>query len=341
MKSGTRNLRTSGHHSGPNTRRGRFGVTLIEVLVTMGVFSILVSLLLPAVLSAMESARKTQCLARLGQLSKACHNFEASRQNLPSAQHFNTNNYPADLSPWGQLLPFIDQTTIFRQINMNESGAWDLEDPQQSLQNGELMRTTIALFVCPSDVAQPGSCNFRACLGSHYAGYRTAGVGAFWSPANDPTRVSLSQIRDGLSQTVLCSERLIGDYDPTTYVPARDVYLSGASATMSVDAFASVCQNAYPGTGTHRSYLGSNWFFRGHASTSYNHVLGPNSAVPDCDSGNNSTLFNAAVSARSWHRGGVNVTFADGATRLVNQNISLSIWRAIGTRAGNDVVSEW
>ena len=318
------------------------GVTLIEVLVSMGVFAVLVSMLLPAVLNATESARRAQCAVRLGQLAKACHSFHATHQRLPAAKSFGLlRPYPEGLSPWGQLLPFIDQTTIFRSIDMSEQGEDGVDDPAVSFKNYEVMRVTLVGLVCPSDTSAPGSCNFRACLGSRYGRSRPGLVGAFWSRVDDPTNVTLGQIRDGLSQTVLCSERLLGDFDPKTYTPIRDVYLAGyAGPSLSDDSFASFCQNSYPGLGTHLSFLGSTWFFRGKANTSYNHALGPNSAVPDCGS-DSVTLTDAAVSARSWHRGGVNAAFADGATRFVNQNISLPIWLAIGTRAGNEVVSEW
>jgi prepilin-type processing-associated H-X9-DG protein len=46
----------------------------------------------------------------------------------------------------------------------------------------------------------------------------------------------------------------------------------------------------------------------------------------------------AAVTARSFHPGGVNLLLMDGSVRFVANSISLVTWRALGTRAGGEVL---
>ena len=66
--------------------------------------------------------------------------------------------------------------------------------------------------------------------------------------------------------------------------------------------------------------------------TLYNHVLSPNSTIPDCYTGH------GPKTARSLHPGGVNVLFADGSVYFVSNTIDLGLWRSLGTMDGNDIV---
>ena len=111
--------RVSGHSP---ARKDREGFTLIELLVVIAIIAILVSLLLPAVQQARESARRTQCKNNLKQLGLAVHNFEGTYRKLPPGQIFNVVAY-SDLPQMNNmtligtmayLLPYIEQEAIYR-----------------------------------------------------------------------------------------------------------------------------------------------------------------------------------------------------------------------------------
>ena len=80
------------------------------------------------------------------------------------------------------------------------------------------------------------------------------------------------------------------------------------------------------------SKMGHWWLYAGYDNTFYNHVTVPNSSIPDCG-----TEMGGLVTSRSWHRGGVNVSMADGQSRFVDEDVDLRVWRALGTRAGGEV----
>lgn len=105
----------------------------------------------------------------------------------------------------------------------------------------------------------------------------------------------------------------------------------------TADQLITACRLAARSNG--RSFVdgGRWWFWSGRERTLYNHAQAPNGRVPDC-------LFWSMISsagmatARSLHPGGVNVGLGDGSVRFVKDSIVPSVWRAIGTRNGGELV---
>lgn len=103
-----------------------FAFTLVELLVVIAVIGVLVALLLPAVQSAREAARQTQCRNNLKQIATAIHNFESSRRFLPGhggekeprGVKFDAKRQPlvASMARKGnwilQVLPYIEEGSI-------------------------------------------------------------------------------------------------------------------------------------------------------------------------------------------------------------------------------------
>ena len=131
--------------------RPRLGFTLIELLVSLATIGILVALLLPAVQSAREAARRIQCTNNLKQLSLAVANYESINGCLPPGT-FPRGTIPGSIPPvaraagfsvFVRLLPELEQQTTYNAANLILTSF----QPQ----NNTLAGTGIAVLWCPSD----------------------------------------------------------------------------------------------------------------------------------------------------------------------------------------------
>src|SRR3974390_714248 len=142
------------------------GFTLIELLVVIAIIAVLISLLLPAVQSAREAARRSQCTNNLKQIGIACHNYITNFQQLPFGKGAGyTVSVPgtkayARWSAHSQLLMFIEQGNLFNSINFNLAPATpgmagDIPFmpafQNANRENATASRTQISVFLCPSD----------------------------------------------------------------------------------------------------------------------------------------------------------------------------------------------
>ena len=121
------------------------GFTLVELLVVIAIIAMLVTLLLPAVQSAREAARRTQCLNKLKQIGLAVNIYETSKQEYPpggvttelccSNPHFMT---------WTiAILPFLEQQQLFDM--------YDDSLPNEHPKNWAVRFQHVPDFVCPSE----------------------------------------------------------------------------------------------------------------------------------------------------------------------------------------------
>lgn len=320
-------------------RLQRSGFTLVELLVTLGVIGLLLSLLLAGIQSARSAARRTQCLNNIRQLALATHEFESAHGRLPQTR--NETSYPGgvsrSISPHVFLLPYLEQGALYDSIDLAEPSSGVFSEPPASTLNPQALTTAVPTFVCPDDgLAIAGSTSYRACVG---IGPRTIGSpgepgynsGAFRAHYDGS---HVAEIRDGMSNTVLFGEKLTGDRDPSRFTPWRDAAEVPIEIFTLADAEA-VCAAVGTEPKNHYSFHGAAWLLGGPEHTWYNHVLPPNSTVPDCYSGGK------AIAARSFHAGGVNVALADGAGRFVSESIDVSLWRAVATRSLGETAGGW
>jgi prepilin-type N-terminal cleavage/methylation domain-containing protein/prepilin-type processing-associated H-X9-DG protein len=159
------------------TRRNR-GFTLIELLVVVSIIAVLIAMLLPAVQSAREAARRSQCIDNLRQIVLAMHNYVTSNEALPPVcidQEWNQFNLPIpqphqNWSQHARLLPYLEQRIAFNAINWSYGARWSDGDTiyanrnppdgagggADSIPQMTVLTMQIKTFLCPSDI-NPGS----------------------------------------------------------------------------------------------------------------------------------------------------------------------------------------
>ncbi len=318
------------------------GFTLIEMMVVILIIGILCSLLVPAVATSREAARRGQCVSNLKQLALAAANYEATHGVYPYGVGGGAPAGPGRVPRWSthsQLLSQLDQVIVFNAINY--SGVAWLSDPVYGPPNRTALATTLSVFLCPSDpdlVPDPyrlGHVSYRGNAGTlpyNLAVDSPDGTGRnngfFWFQS----AVRIADVTDGTSNSALFSERCLGM--PFAADLKADYFMSGTNIA--------TCQNATPGTTSRyavpHELSGQRWGDGALFYTRYNHILPPNK--PSCLlGGTNDYGCPVVVSASSRHPGGVNLATADGSVRFVKDSIDPWSWMAVGTIAEGEVLS--
>lgn len=163
--------------------------------------------------------------------------------------------------------------------------------------------------------------------------------------------IRLRHITDGVSKTALFAEAVLGDADNTVVSVPGDWFDIPEGAT-TVDQVYQDCLAVNPTTKTgmqlQASYRGRNYVLGEYATTRYNHVMTPNQkSCCRYTTGTNASLGvdgkcnnqGGATTASSRHAGGANVCFADGHVDFFTDDVDLLIWRAIASRAGDEMVA--
>ncbi len=340
----------------------RNGFTLIELLVVIAIIAILIALLVPAVQKVREAAARTDCQNRIKQLTLAIHNFESSYKVLPpgvnnpnpgngtvaAGDHPNGKNGSGGFLPYTgstpydnigiggswicEILAFIDQHELYMNYKFIEKERPDVIDwfgnGYYSVASGngkEIGMRHLRAMDCPShpfsdnqldngtDMEHLARGNYAACYGK--GGYGTSQTEN--GSIGNNSKVKLATVSDGTSNTLCLSElkyQVKGNgADPITE-DVRGVWTYG---TMGGNVFSSQ-------TGPNSTTNDRVWGCR-HS---------PLEGMP-CTQGGSPFVTNFAA-ARSYHAGGVNVSFGDGSVRFVSNNINLTTWQALGSRAGSE-----
>jgi prepilin-type N-terminal cleavage/methylation domain-containing protein/prepilin-type processing-associated H-X9-DG protein len=332
----------------------RRGFTLIELLVAIACIALLIGLLLPAIQRAREAANRIQCANNLKQLGIAMHHYHDVHKSFPagyekkvSPSHPDVSAYLFRWSAHAKLTPFLEQTTIYNALDLANPL---FLDPDRSVDPRNVLGVSqrLPVFLCPSDDGTPfvpiapppedrkfGPTNYAGCIGS----------GGNGSPRENAdgivfinSRVRIADIIDGTSHTALMSETLLGLGGSSLSSPPSPretplVYLFRTErAAMSPEVCAPKAEDGY----LWHTDGSSKWADGEVYCTLYDHGYPPNSPLWDCIS-----LDHNWRAARSRHPGGVNLLLADGSVRFVSNQVELSTWHALGSRAGREVVGDF
>jgi prepilin-type N-terminal cleavage/methylation domain-containing protein/prepilin-type processing-associated H-X9-DG protein len=330
--------------------RARAAFTLVEVLVVVAILATLVGLLLPAVQSARESARRTSCTNNLRQLGLAAANHESARGRFPigaeSRQWKERPDFPHQFFRWSvlaHLSPYYEQEQLLRSLDLTVPLYTGLTSDSIAPQNKPIVKLTVPLFLCPSDLGGPvsdlfGPTNYAGCTGSGAGGgtpFETEGIYGINS------RTQPGHVTDGLSKTVAFSESILGAGPKAERSRGSITADTGYGFTFTAPLTEPACSRPFYYNFT--DLRGFSWANGEYRTTLYNHARGPNSDAMDCLAALMSTPDLARMyagygwrAARSRHRGGVNVGMADGAVRFVADEIESDAWRAASTRAGGE-----
>jgi prepilin-type N-terminal cleavage/methylation domain-containing protein/prepilin-type processing-associated H-X9-DG protein len=127
------------------------GFTLVELLVVIAIIGILIALLLPAVQSAREAARRTQCSNVLKQLGLAVHNYESAKKQLPNSTRPGGSTTAPRISGFTLILPYIEESTLYQNYDFTIN--WSATTGTAGA-NLSVTKTVLPQLLCPSDGAE-------------------------------------------------------------------------------------------------------------------------------------------------------------------------------------------
>ena len=350
----------------------RRGFTLIELLVVIAIIAVLIGLLLPAVQSAREAARRIQCTNNLKQIGLACHNYHSTYGTFPMGASLGWLDVPyvaqakQNWSAHGQMLPQVEGMPMYNAINFNFGVDSSTSSPltMAYIVNSTVINAQIKGFLCPSD-PQAGS-NYTA-SNNYYASVGTTtnlqtGTGGrkVVTLANFPTTgmfalqqaYGINNCTDGTSNTIAFSESTVGNPSgqqrqkniglKSVAIPAAALLQDAQSNMAATLAGLAACDAAWnSGTASIDIQRGQYWAQGALAMSLFTTIPTPNSATDTwthCGSTSSAGLSEYSE-ADSFHPGGVNTLMSDGSVKFIKNNISMQIWMALGTKAGGEVVS--
>jgi prepilin-type N-terminal cleavage/methylation domain-containing protein len=310
----------------------RRGFTLVELLVVIAIIGVLIALLLPAVQTAREAARRAQCANNLKQVGIALHLHHEALGHLPPGHYWDplipeaqgTNRNMENATWITFILAYFEEGNLAKAIDKKQGMGYSVFPGPHP--NRIVTQTTLPTMVCPSNGKVPTILDGNYARGNYAAnngiGPRTECSDKQYPVTRRPqgrdpgpfyldSEVSFASFRDGTSTTVLCSEIIT---------------VEGAD-NRGIMHFSE-------GPLYHHNYT-PNDKTRDEIRQTYTDVQGKVyfgcNSTPDAPCIGTFGFWSVPVqtmTARSYHPGGVCAVMGDGSVHFVAETIDLAIWKA-------------
>jgi len=284
---------------------------LVELLVVIAIIGILVALLLPAIQAAREAARRSECVNNLKQIGIAMHNYHDTNKALP-AGFISVGGANDPHFGWAVfILPYMDHSSLYDQLEPDVKRLRQFYYASPTAAHRALLQTKIPGYRCPSDVSNDlnnlcpfGNPEHFDIATSNYVACKGTGAEVNATESDGcfygNSWLTLAELLDGSSMTVLAGER-------------NRLHLAAVWA----------------GVGR-RNSIGNEHTARTIARISFRLKF-------------DYTLVgqpqNQGKGFGSYHPGGANFLFGDGAVHFLGDDTQQALMNNLGKRADGQVVS--
>ena len=281
------------------------------------------------------------------QLGLAMHNYASTNNAFPM---FSALPRVRTAQPWSalaRLLPYVEQGNLASLIKFDTDYEFTM--------NTTVAGIRVSTFMCPSEIndrSRP-----TATLTYNPSNYAfNCGSWFFYDPPSDQTgdgafvpnrAFALSAVTDGLSNTLGVSETKA--FQPNVWDSRNPGAVGSKAPNVPADLTAFLSGGTFDANGH------TEWIEGDVHETGFTTTFTPNTKVPHVDSGitydvdftsmrdgeSTTVPTYAAITARSYHAGGVNAMLLDGSVRFIKNSIDRNIWRGLGTRAGGEVIGDY
>ena len=309
------------------------GFTMVELMVVISIIAVLTGLLLPAVQTAREAARKVHCQNNLRQIGLGLHSYESAHRSLPWGAK----------GGWGyswttDILGFIGESALAAIVPLGNAGYATGNDPESDALR-TLARAPVLTFRCPSQpgpIARPES-NGRITgrVVNNYMG--NAGGNVSWNHYTQSARIGMEAGNGVLQATNFCHRET--PFDVCKNRPGKPPIrfaevLDGLSNTVMVaetrfidPAECSVCDHFML---YHTDFDEFNGHDFSEALVSLHFDINLRRGAPN---------DHRQMGAGSYHRGGIHALICDGSVRFLSESIEARVRQAIGSRNSHEVIS--
>jgi prepilin-type N-terminal cleavage/methylation domain-containing protein len=340
----------------------RCGFTLVELLVVIAIIGALVALLLPAVQSARESARKTQCSNNLKQIGLAALNYNASHRVFAPGYLGSTDpqRFSAITGPNGPhqcigvlvyLLPYMEAQSVFDRLTLTLKVGVDTYDDNywKDVNAWDAAQTTVGGFLCPSLPNTFPDCGVIGTTWGEYNGSKFSHFYSGWPPSIGPIGLTHyqgvagiygkigSQWRiDHFGNSVVNDRYLIGVYTVRSKISTEQI-TDGTSKMLAFgEAPGTIGQGIEPYPGCTGEFpVGYAWIGTATLATKFGLDVSRENGAPNPG---------ASYQTHRSYFGSVHLgdmvpfVYVDGSVRALRKTVDWAVYGALSTIGGDEIV---